>query len=321
MLINSEKEFKDVIGTAQANLSWETLKPFVRLADLTYIVPAIGEELYDALSASKSPSISERKLIERLRIASGQYTYSLSLAQMIMAYGDNGVAQNVQGSMAPITKWSYVEAKKSATIAAERALEDALVFLETNNEDFTLYQPLTGCIITGATDFSLFFPAARNSRRLFLELKNYLIQIQNNDLNQAIGGEMLNILLTPLAYIGPAPIMAQALMYVKYYLAYATVSKAVPFLNINSEWRVVSESSLMNVQDENSLDQFRRNEIKIVADNEAEKYLNLLRAYCDKVASTTVFPTYFNSAMYQSNVANKPYERHMNEVGKPWVLL
>jgi hypothetical protein len=315
MLINSEKEFKDIVGSAQANFSWETLKPYVRQAELAYIVPAIGEGLYNLLSEIKSPNSDERKLIERLRISSGQYAFAMALAQMTMAIGDIGAAQNVQAGMAALPKWTYVEAKKSAINVAEKALEDALVFIEANNDVFEDYFSDTNSIITGATDFSYHYPAARNSRRFFLEIKNYLSQVEQNDFKTAIGDELYE----ELVISSDRNNYPQALNYAKYYLANKAISKSIPFLNINADFRVVSDGD--GLQNETELSFARRSEIKIAADNEAESYLNKLIAYCNSVASETVLPTYFNSSTYNTSQSNKPYEHYINEKGKPWVMM
>lgn len=327
-LIKNEGELKDILGGIQQTITWETMGPFVKQCEIDFIIPAIGEVFYDELSALVNPSVIQGKILERLKIASGYYALASSLSQLVISIGDMGAAVNVSGGTSAMPKWSYVELKKSSIDKADRALENALTWLENNKASFTTWSFSTAytiskeLFINSATELTQYFPAAQNSRRMFLNLREYVKQVEQFDLEPALGSAYFAAI--KLKIKNGTVLNADektALISLRYFVANKAVCLAIPFLNINSDFRVVSEGSLANASSEDELDRNRRDGLKLNCDQQADFHFNKMKLYLDTKASATVFPEYYSSANYTASSANQSYFRTKNDPKKTYVVL
>lgn len=330
MLIKNEAELKAILGGVQQSITWETFEPFVKQAELKHIVPAISEEFYDELCDLVNPNSAQQKIIDRLSISSGFYALVAALPQLVTVIGDNGIAVNNTGGNA-MYKWTYKELKDSSYKTADDALEDALAWLEKNqnveltpgtkvfqkwldSEECTISKSL---YINDATEFTEFFPNARNSRRFYMNIRQYLKKVEKYELMPQLGKAFFDALK---ASSNDAKVMeAQAMA--KYFLANKAVAEAMPFLNINAEFSLLNADQYSLLEGEYALDANRRNALKATCDDEANRYLKKLKAYIDKHASATVFPAYFSSEEHMVSIASKAYFRPKNDPGKSYVTI
>lgn len=336
MLIKNEAELKSVLGGVQQSITWETFESFVKQAELKYIVPAISESFYDELCAAVSPNEYQQKIIDRLMIASGYYALVAALPQLVTVIGDNGIAVNNTGG-SPMYKWVYKELKDSSFETADDALEQALVWLEQNQnveatpgiKVFQKWLDSAECTISkslyinDASEFTAFFPQARHKRRFYLNIREYLIKVEKHELLPQLGKAFFDALKAPLAPNGGThdALILEAKEYAKYFLAYKAVSEAIPFLNINENFRLINADQYSLLEGEYALDANRRNALKATCDDDANRYLKKLKALIDKNASATVFPTYFNSEEYKVSSTTKGYFRAKNDPGKSYVTI
>jgi hypothetical protein len=337
MLIINEATLKEVLGGVQQSITWETFGPFVKQAELKYILPVIGEDLYDELSEVsgvselQTPNVWQQKIIDRLMIASGYYALVAALPQLVTVIGDNGIAVNNIGG-APMYKWTYKELKDSSLETADEALEQALVWLEKNqnvevtpgtkvfqkwldSDECTISKSL---YINDANEFTEFFPNARNSRRFYLNIRQYLKKVEKFELLPQLGRAFFDALKNPLV---PDALILEAQILAKYFLANKAVSEAIPFLNINAEFSLLNADQYSLIEGEYALDANRRNALKATCDDEANRYLKKLKALIDKNASATVFPTYFNSEEFKVSSTSKGYFRTKNDPSKSYVTI
>lgn len=333
MLIKNEAELKAILGGVQQSITWETFEPFVKQAELKHIVPAISEEFYDELCGLVNPNIAQQKIIDRLSIASGFYALVAALPQLVTVIGDNGIAVNNTGG-ATMYKWTYKELKDSSYKTADDALEDALAWLEKNqdvevtpgtkvfqkwldSEECTISKSL---YINDATEFTEFFPNAKNSRRFYMNIRQYLKKVEKYELMPQLGTAFFDVLKSPLPNGGTHnPLILEAKTLAKFFLAHKAVSEAIPFLNINENFSLLNADQYSLLEGEYALDANRRNALKATCDDGANRYLKKLKAYIDKHASATVFPAYFTSEEHMVSIASKAYYRPKNDPGKSYV--
>ena len=326
-LIKNEAELKAVLGGIQQTITWETMGPFVEQCEIDFIIPAIGESFYDELSALVAPNAIQTKILKRLKIASGYYALASSLSQLVISIGDMGAAVNVSGGTSAMPKWSYVELKKSSIDKADRALENALTWLEANKGSFgtwsgsSAYTISKELFINSATELTQYYPAAQGSRRMYLSIREYIKQVERFDLEPAISTTFFNALKAKVA-AGTALSADEKTLFswIKYFIASKAVAYAIPFLNINSDFRLVSEDSLANAQSENALDRDRRDGLKVNAEDQANYHFNKMKLHLDTKASATVFSEYFSSTNYTASTANQSYYRTKNDPNKSYVV-
>jgi hypothetical protein len=185
MLINDVAALKAQIGGVQKTMNWPTWEPYVRGAEITHLIPAIGEALYSELVAVVSPSADQQKLLDRLRPAVAYFAYQDAIPFLVTATGDAGIMMNTPANTANITKWMYVTLVKDVGAKADKWIENALEWLENNADKFPTwtdspaYTINRGRIISSATQWSRAFPAGRGSRRLFLSVRNISIILKS----------------------------------------------------------------------------------------------------------------------------------------------
>ena len=331
MLIRNEAELKSVLGGVQQSITWETFESFVKQAELKYIVPAISESFYDELCAAVNPNEYQQKIIDRLMIASGYYALVAALPQLVTVIGDNGIAVNNTGG-SPMYKWTYKELKDRSFETADDALEQALVWLEKNQNvevtpDTKVFQSWLdsdectvskSLYINDASEFTEFFPNARNSRRFYLNIRQYLKKVEKFELLPQLGKAFFDALKSA---VNPNALTLEAQILAKYFLANKAVSEAIPFLNINAEFSLLNADQYSLIEGEYALDANRRNALKATCDDEANRYLKKLKALIDKNASATVFPTYYNSEEYKVSSTTKGYFKAKNDPGKSYVTI
>ena len=331
MLIKNEAELKAILGGVQQSITWETFEPFVKQAELKYIVPAISESFYDELCGATAPNVYQQKIIDRLAIASGYYALVAALPQLVSVIGDNGIAINNTGG-ATMPKWAYKELKDNTWKTADDALEGALAWLEKNqnaeitagtkvfknwldSDECTISKSL---YINDATEFTEFFPNARNSRRFYLNIRQYLKKVEKYELVPQLGKAFFDALRTAG---DQEPKVTEAKTLANYFLANKAVAEAIAFLNINENFSLLNADQYSLVEGEMALDANRRNALKASCDDEANRYLKKLKVYIDKNASATVFPTYFSSEEYKLSTATKGYFRTKNDPDKSYVTI
>ena len=325
MLIANIIDLKNVLGGVQKTMLWPTWEPFVRQARLKYIEPAIGTDFYAELSALAAPNAVQQGLLDRLRAAEGYFAYLIGFPQLVVVTGDSGIAVSTPTGTQAMTKWLYVSAKKDLANNASSHLEDALAFLEANANSFstwkasTLYTVTKSLLIASATQLTESFPAVKNSRRLWLELRGHVGRVQVDVIRPLIGEDFYAHLLTKNA-AGTAwtEEEKEALRLLRYALAHHAVAAALPYLNLNEDFRLVSETD--GIVNEAVMSGEKLALMKADCDSKAAGYASTLKKYLDDTASATVLPSYYNSPT-RTSTARKPYQLPKNDPSKPFFRL
>ncbi|WP_138993963.1 DUF6712 family protein [Larkinella sp. C7] len=327
MLINDIAALKSQIGGVQKTMNWPTWEPYVRGAEIRHIIPAIGEELYDELTAVVSPSAEQKKLLDRLRPAVAFAAYLDAVPYLVTATGDVGIVMNTPSNTANISKWMYVTLVKDAQAKADYWIETALQWLElhagafptwTASASYTINQ---GRIIASATEWSRAFPAGRGSRRLFLAVRNYLNNSEVDFLKPLLGPALYTHLLeklstAPLSLTMPE---TEVLRLSRLAVAHHAFGEAIPFLNINEDFRIVSETD--GIVNEDALETGRLNAILRDCQDKASGYAADLVKYLNANASETVLHDYFIYERYQPPVAGQLSGGFPNEPSNPHFVL
>lgn len=193
LLIKDIATLKKLVGSVQKSTNFETWEAYIDQAQTDYLSPAIGDEFLEELANSVSPTGKTAILIKKLQLALAQYAYAMGLPQTVSTFGDAGAATPASPNTQAMPKWMFVQNIKSAQGKGDSFLEKALVYLEANAADFETWKESDFRTVTNtdfvpsATVLTTHFPAARNSRRLFLNLRQYLREAESNFLEHLIG--------------------------------------------------------------------------------------------------------------------------------------
>jgi hypothetical protein len=329
MLINDEVVLKDVLGGIQKKTTWATWKPFVRSAELDHIIPAIGQALYDDLTDKMSRSALnavEKQLLERLQITLGQFVEMESELAVMLQKGDTGIAVASPTGMQAPGKWAIVARIREARDKADRNLERLLLFLETQVDQFPVWQNSSAftqthaLFLSSATEYTQYFGAMQESRRLYVILRPYVQRSETAVLEPLLGRPFLTYLRAKL--LGrPASFTDSeetVLRHVRTIIAADAFGRALPYINLNTELRIVSETD--GIQNEEGLSGERRSEMKAAVDSDVAREVGLLKRYLNENASATVFTPYFQSDSYTPRQKKQIILPANDDPQKPFVL-
>jgi hypothetical protein len=325
-LINNIADLKSVLGGVQRTMAWATWEPFVKQGRYAFIEKSIGEEFYQELAAIQNPQGKQLGLIERLRNAEGYFAYLIGFPQLIIITGDGGIAVSIPDKTQAMGKWMYVNTIKQLNQKADSFLEDALQYLEKNKDDFATWKDSDAytishsSFISSATELTKYLPVVRNSRRMYLTLREYIAQAEDLEIKQVLGIALFDFLKAKLISDDAEWTIPElnVLRSIRYSIANLAIANSVLFLNISEDYRLISETD--GILNEDVLTEARRNEIKYNCETLAKGHLAELQKYLDSTASATVFTEYYNSEQY-SSTAKKKYQRMKNDSTKSYAIL
>lgn len=323
MLINKIDTLKDILGGVQNEMFWSTWKPFVRQAEIDYLIPAIGEELYEELNTLVNQTTDEitgtptqKSLIERLRIALGYYTDMESLLSMLLVKGDGGIAVASPPNMQAPGKWMIIAKMAESRDKADRGMEGALQYLEQKKTSFSVwvssnnYTVSHGLFLSSAVEYTDYFPPIRGSRRLYLSLRGYIEKSERERIQPMLGLAFFNHLKAKL--IAQNAVWDEAekviLPMIRTIVANDAFARAVPYLNLNNEFRLVSETD--GVKNEDILTNDRLTAIKADTEKEVKGEITKLKNYLDENTSyglraLLLFPTLCTKSIKDFSNAHK----------------
>lgn len=332
MLIKDIKDFKSVFGGVQRNMEWDTWKPFINEAEQFYVITAIGEQLYSELDELVNTPVSvittkQARLLGFLKTSVAAYADYCGWFRILLGTGDGGKTLIAPKDMQAPGKWTTIGGRKDALNRAEKSLEMALAFLESNADDFPVwkdseyYTISQKQFISSATELTDFFPHAANSRRMFVYLKAYLKKVQEKQLKQVVGSEQLAVWLTKISTQNStiSDIEEQAFDLVRNYISRKAVADAIPYMNISEDWRLIADFDGM--QSESVLPKERRDELSLKEAGLAESFKNELIQFLQANASESIFPEYHASALFAARQERKTFSKLPNSKENKYLVL
>jgi hypothetical protein len=315
-LIKDVSTYKEVIGGVQQSMEWDTIKGIVRTAENLYIIPVLGEEFYEELTAYDGDDVNVKTLIERLQQASVYYTLALAVPQMVTSIGDAGI----EGK--PLTKWANVQLIESSMGLGDKALESAIQYLEKFDDkkvdniyvfktwrDSDTYSTSKSLFISTATILTEHFPVAKGSHRVFISMLQYLKRAEKTFILPLLGKDFFDDLKSKLSDDTTELTEEEdnAIELIRTALAHKAFSMGIPYLNFNSDFQIISETD--GTKNQSAATREKLDAMKLDCDENVKIFGNKLKSYVDSVASSSKLSVYFNSPTYVPSVANKAYKR------------
>lgn len=300
----------------QGSMTMDTWQSFINQAELSYIIPVLGAEFYDEI---KGEQTQEAKIFFKkvLKISLANYAYLLAIPQMLVSTSDSGIQQAQPGTTGHLATplWMATSLVAATTKAAEDAMENAMAYLEAHLDDQTEdeqpvfktylvsenYIQSQRLLIKSATEMSRFFPPMQNSRRMFLALKEYLKMTEAEYLIPNLGVDFYRELK---AWTLDSEPKKHVMDLAKYAMSYYAVNKSLEFLNVSGDFRLLTMSVGINTEAKHS--EAKVAQLRLNCEQNATRYMNMLRDYLDDTSSVEVFKTYFDS---------KKYTKKQNEKG------
>ena len=201
--------FKDHYPDVNRNMAWSELEPYLRQSFRRYILPFVGQELYDDLAdkieANNTLSESQEEFITRLRDAAAYCTIMTMLPKKKTAIASMGAVENAGADGTTATsQWAFRTTLWSIAQDADRLVDDALQYLEdrvrAEDPDFDIWKD-SYAFNNGKSD--LFrtteefqqFQNINNSRRTYLVMLPILKQVSRQHIVPVLSQEQYDDLV------------------------------------------------------------------------------------------------------------------------------
>lgn len=206
MLFNNVIELKEHLGTVHRNLNPDTLLSFIGEAEALHLVPVLGEGLVEQLGnlpAEQAPA----KLVAlraKFRSALAYYVVLQAAPFLSVSFGDLGLMEASTDKSAPSRQWVYNNFVEAAAASADKLLDVALAWLDAHAADYadeldsSEYRNRKRLLISSAEQLGQYV-ATGGSRRFFLALLPRLRQVEDFDICDLLGEELLEQLRDGLA--------------------------------------------------------------------------------------------------------------------------
>lgn len=249
LLIRNLEEFKSFCDI-NINTNFDTLKPYITLAQEIYIIPLISQAecttLLNALDGvsypTVPPSLSSKyqTLLEKTQRCLSFYTMYKILPFLNSSIGDKGVQQlsGKEGNSQPVAQWRYIDRLENHLRDADTSAELLLTFMEENQLVFTSWAGTTSyterknLLLASAKVFNNYFNI-NNSRSTYIALRPFIETAELKFIRPAIGDEYFEYLKEKIVDGNLANEDIALLPIIRKALAYATMAEALPQLTID----------------------------------------------------------------------------------------
>ncbi|MBL7780700.1 MAG: hypothetical protein JNM22_05735 [Saprospiraceae bacterium] len=179
------------------NMAWDDLTPGIRQATQKFVIPYIGEALYndlaDMFQNDEALSAEQAQVLEYLQDCVAYYTIYHVLPERNSVLASMGVVtQNPQGGSQPVGQWSWKAKRWSALENGDSFLDTLLNYLEglvsretpityfvQKWKDTDAYKVETSAFFRHTSDLNEYLNIQR-SRRSFVSLVKYMRDVEED---------------------------------------------------------------------------------------------------------------------------------------------
>lgn len=259
--------FKDHYPDVNRNMAWGELAPYMRQAITLYILPYIGQTLWDDITSKiQNPpngfpdtNLKQDVFVEKLRDVVAHYTIAHCLPKKKTLVASMGAMTNnaTEGTTVhPL--WAFRTTLWSVTKDADRLLDELLGWMENKVEDgnnyfvsnwkeTAVYDEIDG-FFRHTKDFQQYWPIHR-SLRSFRQLVPIIQEQAEAKILKILCQDQYQALLTAIQENDDTPNTLKLIGKVRRTLANWTIFEAtekLPFLPDNNAYRVISNTDAID---------------------------------------------------------------------------
>lgn len=250
-----DTNFPEHYAGVNISMAWAELMPAIRQATQKFVIPYIGEEIYNGLAglfqAGSSMSAQQSQALQHLQDTVAFYAIYHVLPEKNAVVSSNGVVQNTpDGGAQPVNQWGWKAKRWSALENADTFLDLLLNYLEkmvSGNvayfdlwKDSAAYSVKTSDFFRHTTQLDEYLNI-QQSRRSFISLVRWMKQIEEDEIKPLLCSDLY------AAVIGSAVSDENKLLlpYIRRAVAYLGAAAAIPHHRIvidGDGFRVVSQT-------------------------------------------------------------------------------
>ena len=314
MLINNVEKLREYLGRA-VNASFEptSLKPYIQLAQDTYITNVIGAEYLEYLENGDDLDTINQAMRIMVERALAFYAYEKYLPYALGNDGDGGLHEPENTNTKPLRIGVLEKRQRATLLNASESIEMVLFTLYTFKANYPEFWEsdfgveLSKKWFKNAHDLNSVFPQINTNYRTLLTLNPYFDSIVDTTLRDMIGEDMITQIkahaLTPPS--SPNLILDRLYHHVRKYIAYAGYEESLLFLQVQQTekgLRVYSEFDGINNSKPPEPKQFEEYKKKLNTMSLSAK--NTLIGFLNEHIED--FPDFKNSPLYREDKKRMP---------------
>ena len=248
--------FKEHFSGVNTSMAWADLSPAIRQATEKFVLPYIGEELYNDLAAKYQAgtalTVQQAKVLELLQDCIAFYAIYHILPEKNMAVTSAGNLQNTpEGGSTPTPQWGWKAARWNALENGDTFLDRMLIYLEKQVKADVSYFDLYKNSAAYKVKTSDFFKDTmvlddylniQQSRRSFISLVRFIKQVEEDVILPFICTDLYAVLIGETAL---SAANAKLIPLIRKVVAYLGAYEAIPHHRIAIDgdgFRVVSQT-------------------------------------------------------------------------------
>jgi hypothetical protein len=262
-LCKTIEEMKSKFGKLNVNASIESFASYLADAEEKYILPLIGQDMYDELVAwydvvgTPAENVPLQKLHAQVLRALVYYALLESAPTMMLDFGDGGIMEGAPDGQSSARQWTVKGAVEYFSINADTFAESVLQFLEKNKADYETWDDSDSRKAARA----LFIPNGRawkdagadidQPHRFFLRCYQSVKRTQEINILDIIGQELMDELVEQMKdgnVTGENETLISKILPVVAYYALADAIPTVAFSISSSGIRLLNENDGINVK-------------------------------------------------------------------------
>jgi hypothetical protein len=205
MLFNTVEDLKKCLSSVHKSQAAGLLS-FVATAEALHLAPALGAGLVEQLGNLPEENAPAHlvALRQQLRPALAYYVVLEAAPLIAVSMNDLGVNEASAAGSAPARQWVYNNFVEGASATADKLLDLALAWLDDHAAEYAEeldsleYRSRKGLLIANAAQLGMYLATA-GSRRFFLALLPTLRQVEEFEISELLGEELLEELREGLA--------------------------------------------------------------------------------------------------------------------------
>jgi hypothetical protein len=280
--------------------SFSNVSPLIGSAESKYILPLMGQSLYDqVLSYYTDPAATiegitvDNKgkfdiLIEHIQQSLINLTYYSGFEFLSVSINDSGFHRQESESEKSLYKYQEEAIKNQFKDAGFNGLDTMLEFIESNPAVFLLFAESASYTLRKES----IIPSTRvfdslvninESRLVFLKIKRFITEVEDFDIKAALGSTLFDLVKAEIVKPAPAEKIKALLPYIQKPLAHLALSKAFRSLGMHVRDRGVffqsQESTMQNSTSEKPLEKETLSAMIQAEKETGEFYLATLREF------------------------------------------
>lgn len=304
-LITSTEILKKYVSGFNKQTNIDKMMAWLDKAERKYLIPVIGQEMYEYLLTAGD----DTELCVNAQRVVAWYGYYMSLPHLDITPGDLGLKILSTANTTEIPKWKYIELLRSAADMADDEMEYLLQYLfgESGSdipqwENSEAAQQCKSTFFTSAVRLTMVVPIVKSRYRTFLELSPYLLKAQEK-LEPILTSEVLEqIRAANLA--DPLQLLTTESKLLDYCRKFIAPMAALDAL-VDSKLKLYPDGLKTTTYEDSFGQQPTGTQERIIEEQQEKLQKQIieaqtaLKAYIDRTASETVFPSY-----YQRKISN-----------------